>query len=113
LLPKLLGTSTGAKTLSVGTALTAVRVLSQDYYGTADNGITKLYAQLLGAKLNQASGASTIALGPVLYQADMFLAGHNYQDWSLLTAAEQTQVLEWHYTLDQYNNGLVGPGHCN
>jgi hypothetical protein len=112
LLPIRLGTDGGAKSLNVTTAQMAVDILSQKVYGTASNGITKLYAQLLGAKLNLASGADGSAIGTAMAAADAFLATHNYLDWGSLTKAEKNLVLSWKYTMDQYNNGFVGPEHC-
>jgi hypothetical protein len=29
-----------------------------------------------------------------------------------LSPAQKTQALAWATTLDQYNNGIIGPGHC-
>jgi hypothetical protein len=113
LLPISLGTPGGTKSLNVTTARMAVRVLSQNYYGTADNGITKLYAQLLGVKLNIASGAGYDDVAAIIAAADIFLATHNWRDWAGLSAADKTLVLFWHNRLDYYNNGFVGPIHCN
>jgi roadblock/LC7 domain-containing protein len=45
--------------------------------------------------------------------ADTFLATHPASSWSSLTKAQQTQVNGWATTLDNYNNGLTGPGHCS
>ena len=109
-LPIDLGTSGGAKTLTVSTASQAVSVLS--FFGNASNGINKLYAQLLGAKLNIANGADGSAIASTISAADAFLATHDSADWSSLTKAEKQQVLAWMETLDDYNNGLIGPGHC-
>jgi hypothetical protein len=112
-LPINLGTAGGVKTLVVTTAAIAKDVLAQNVYGTPSNGITKLYAQLLGAKLNIAKGANSLAVAATITAADTFLATHNHTDWDSLTPAEQAQVLVWHGILDQYNNGVIGPGHCS
>lgn len=111
-LPIYLGTQGGAKTLIVSSQQIGVNVLGQKTYGTSANGITKLYAQLLAAKLNILSGANNSAVASAITSADAFLATHNHTDWTLLTSAEQTSVLAWHTALDNYNNGLTGPGHC-
>lgn len=116
LLPIWLGTAGGAKSVNVTTNTLAVQLLEMN--GTnnvhdASNGINKLYAQLLGAKLNVASGAGTASIASVIAAADAFLATHNTLDWASLTAAQQTQVLSWMTSLDNYNNGLVGPEHCD
>ncbi|SYZ73969.1 exported hypothetical protein [Candidatus Zixiibacteriota bacterium] len=113
LLPIWLGTSGGPKSINVTTNLIAYNILSQNVYGTASNGITKLYAQLLGAKLNLASGASDEPIHTLIMDADAFLANYNYLDWTTLTPTQQQQVLDWQGTLDNYNNGLEGVPHCS
>ena len=45
--------------------------------------------------------------------ADLFLAQHGANSWENLSKAQKNKVLSWMNTLDQYNNGLVGPGHCS
>jgi hypothetical protein len=112
LLPIWLGTSNGFDSLEVTTAKQAVDVLSMKTYGSASNGITKLYAQLLGAKLSIANGASETSVASTISDADAFLANTFWTGWSSLTSAQQQQVLAWMNTLDQFNNGLIGPGHC-
>jgi hypothetical protein len=111
LLPILLGTPGGVKSVQVTTANQAITLLSMS--GDASNGINKLYAQLLGAKLNIASGASGSAVSSTIAAADAFLATHNAADWNSLTKAQKAQVLAWMTLLDNYNNGLIGPGHCS
>jgi hypothetical protein len=49
----------------------------------------------------------------VIAAADAFLANNNAGDWDSLTKAEQQIVLGWVEQLDSYNNGLIGPGHCD
>ena len=90
----------------------AVDILSQDVYGTPENGITKLYAQLLGAKLNGEAGAELTDVAAVIAAADAFLATHDWNDWDGLSDEDQEMVLGWHDMLDDYNNGLIGPIHC-
>jgi hypothetical protein len=116
LLPVLLGTSGGAKTVNVTTAALAVQLLSMK--GTnnvqdASNGINKLYAQLLGAKLNGLAGANLASVAATIAAADAFLATHDSLSWSSLSAAERASVLGWMTALDNYNNGLAGPSHCD
>jgi len=111
LLPIWLGTSGGAKSVQVTTAAQAVTLLSMS--GDASNGINKLYAQLLGAKLNIKAGADGSAVASTIAAADAFLATHNAADWSSLSKAQRNSVLSWMTTLDGFNNGLVGPGHCS
>jgi hypothetical protein len=112
LLPIWLGNAGGAKSVQVTSASQAVNILSMGL-GYPSNGITKLYAQLLAAKLNIKNGADGSAVAGVITAADNFLAMYDYNDWSSLTKAQQKMVLGWMTTLDYYNNGYIGPGHCN
>jgi hypothetical protein len=111
LLPIWLGTSGGAKSVQVTNATQAVNLLSMS--GGASNGIAKLYAQLLAAKLNIANGASAAAVSATIGQVDAFLATHDLGDWASLTKPQKAMVLGWMTTLDGYNNGVFGPGHCS
>lgn len=111
LLPIWLGTAGGTKSVLVDSAAEAVQYLSMN--GAASNGINKLYAQLLAAKLNIASGASGSAVSSVIAAADAFLAQYDSASWSTLSKAQKQQVLSWMTTLDNYNNGLIGPAHCD
>lgn len=113
LLPVWLGTAEGAQSLHVTTAAMAVDVLVQKTYGRPSNGITKLYAQLLGAKLNIATGAGYSDVDDIIAAADEFLAEHDWMDWDGLSIGDRNMVLNWHDMLDDYNNGLIGPGHCD
>jgi hypothetical protein len=112
LLPIWLGTSGGAKSLEVTTAAMAVDILELKTYCDADNMITKLYAQLLGVKLNLASGASDAAVSDAIIAADLFLADHDCTDWEGLSEEDQEMVEGWKDMFDDYNNGDIGPGHC-
>ncbi len=111
-LPQFLGLEGGKETLSVMTEEVGVGVLTQTMFGEPNNGITKLYAQLLATKFNIASGASDKDAASVILLADTFLSTHDYTDWADLAPEEQTEVLSWKTTLDQFNNGIIGPGHC-
>ncbi len=112
-LPIWLGTAAGAKSRLVSTAQEAVNYLSMNVYGTSSNGITKLYGQLLGAKLSIADGADGTDVAATIAAADAFLATYNYLDWAGLSNAQKAMVNGWMSTLDEYNNGLIGPGHCD
>lgn len=96
----------------VTTAKMAYDVLSQNVYGSATNGITKLYAQLLAAKLNIKSGADPSEVASIITSADNFLATKSYSDWTSLSNSDVNKVSSWHTALDSYNNGMSGPGHC-
>jgi hypothetical protein len=111
-LPITLGDAGGTKSLDVTTAQIAYDVLRMKTYGRNSNGITKLYAQLLAAKLNFAAGASDSAVADYVTDADAFLADHDYMDWDGLSDDDQDMVMMWQGTFDDYNNGDIGPGHC-
>jgi hypothetical protein len=112
-LPIWLGDDTGAKSLPVTDVYIAVDVLEQRTYGRPNNGITKLYAQLLAAKLNFAAGASDNDVAQYVADADAFLADYDYEDWGDLTDEQVDNVRMWHGAFDDYNNGIIGPGHCD
>lgn len=101
---------TGKFNLEVKDTTTAVKVLNRWF--DSSNGIYKLQAQLLAAKLNIANGADGSAVAATIQQADSFLATNN-KSWGDLSKAKKNQVLSWATTLDNYNNGLIGPGHCD
>lgn len=111
LLPIWLGTPGSEKSVQITTAQEAVDALSMNL-GHPSNGITKLYAQLLAAKLNIANGADGSAVSSTIACSDTFLADHNWEDWNSLNKATKQKVLTWMTTLDDYNNGLIGPGSC-
>lgn len=113
LLPIWLGVDGGDKSLAVTDAQVAVDVLSMRTYGVPSNGITKLYAQLLAAKLNMAGGASSKDIMDIVADADIFLAAYGWADWADLDSDGRKTVLAWMGTLDDYNNGLIGPGYCD
>jgi hypothetical protein len=111
LLPLTLGDG-GGKSLMVNTPDSAVMVLQQHTFGHPSNGITKLYAQLLAAKLNIAYGAASDDVDDVLSDADAFLSDHCFMDWDSLNKDQRHNVQMWKDKLDAYNNGETGPGHC-
>jgi hypothetical protein len=113
LLPIWLGTPDGNESILADSAQIAYDILTQHVYGEPSNGISKLYAQLLAAKLNIASGASDDDVEDVIGDADEFLAENSWEDWSDLTRDEKNMVLGWKDMLDGYNNGIIGPGHCD
>jgi hypothetical protein len=115
LLPQTLG-SGGGKSITVTTAAQAVSLLSfkgSNNVFDPSNGINKLYAQLLAAKLNIAGGADGSAVSSTIAAADAFLTTHDSTDWKNLSKSEKQMVLGWMTTLDSFNNGLIGPGHCD
>ena len=94
-------------------AARVVEILSQTDCGGSSNGIVKLSAQLLGAKLNVANGASDFDVADVIAAADAFLETYDCEDWDSLAKSDKKMVLDWKDTLDGYNNGDLGPGHCD
>ena len=112
-LPIWLGDPGGTKSILVSDSAIAHDILMKDVYGENSNGITKLYAQLLAAKLNYASGADITDVINAITKADAFLADYNWTDWDSLSRKMQKNVLHWHGKLDDYNNGIIGPGHCD
>ena len=111
LLPLWLGTEAGSKSVFVSSAAQAAALLAKS--GDASNGINKLYAQLLAARFNIKSGADGSAVVQTVTQADAFLATHAASDWTSLSATDQHRVLTWASILDDYNNGRIGPSHCD
>ncbi len=113
LLPIWLGEADGESSLLVDTDSVAVAVLTMKTYGTPSNGITKLYAQLLTAKLNIASGALAHEVAATIEEADAFLADHTWSGWDRIDRQDNSVVLDWKDILDSYNNGEIGPGNCD
>lgn len=68
--------------------------------------------QYIAAKLNVLNGAATTPeVDAALAGAESFFG--TYIPASKLTKAQITQLQTWAKLLDNYNNGLVGPGHCS
>jgi hypothetical protein len=115
-LPIWLGTAAGAKSINVTTAAKAVSLLQMEGSNgvkAASNGINKLYAQLLGTKLNAKAGASISSVSATIAAADAFLANNNSLSWSGLSSAQKTMVNGWMSKFDSYNNGNEGTLHCD
>lgn len=102
LLPIVLGTAGGANSVSVVTAGQAVDILS--FGGHPSNGIRRLMAQLLAAKLNAASGANASSIAGVAAAADAFLAGHTPASWDDLSRDERQAVQKWSAALERFNS---------
>lgn len=105
-----LGTPNGAKSVAVTTAAQAGSILAN---AGGANKFNQLYAQMLAAKLNILNGACDLAVDELIDTVDAFLAEHDAGDWGGLSKSEQTQVTNWAKTFDDYNNGIIGPGHCD
>jgi SdrD B-like domain len=112
LLPIWIGADSGGKSIAVTDSQIAYDILQQDIYGRPSNGITKLYAQLLAAKLNIADGAASVDIDSALVAADGFLANYDWNDWDSLDRETKQAVLTLQGIFDSYNNGYIGPGYC-
>ncbi len=85
-----------------------LQILNQSVGG---NGLISLAHQLIAAKLNVANGASSAAASATITAADAQIGslvvppiGSGYLAPS--STSSKTQIL------DDYNNGIIGPGHC-
>lgn len=112
LLPISLGAAGGDKSLHVDDVRIAVDVLAMKTYGCPKNGITKLYAHLLAAKLNIATGADAEKVAATIDEADAFLAERDWLVWKELDKDARRLVAEWKDIFESYNNGEIGPGSC-
>jgi hypothetical protein len=76
------------------------------------NAYFNLAHQYMAARLNVLNGASTTpAVDAALAWATTFFGANTPS--TALSASIKNQVLSNASLLDQYNNGLVGPGHCS
>jgi len=66
--------------------------------------------QFIAAKLNMANGADTTAIADTLVAADAWLAANPLG--SKPTGAARDLGVALAALLDDYNNGVTGPGHC-
>jgi hypothetical protein len=81
------------------------------FSGSPNLPINKLYAQLVAAKLNIANGADGSAVSTTIANADTFLTGK--QPSQNLTNAQKQTSVSYAATLENFNSGGIGPGHCN
>jgi cysteine-rich repeat protein len=73
------------------------------------NGLIQLAHQLIAAKLNIAAGADDASIEVSITAADALIGSLVVGEDSLKTSA----TAELTGKLDAYNNGAVGPGHCD
>ncbi len=111
-LPIWLGNEDGNKSIEVTTADTAVMILQQHTFGHPRNGITRLYAHLLTAKLNIANRAYPGDIEDAIAEADDFLAEYDWNDWDSLDKEQRQTILNWKSKNEMFNEGEIGPGHC-
>ncbi|MBI3537664.1 MAG: hypothetical protein HY070_08925, partial [Chloroflexi bacterium] len=69
-----------------------------------------LAQQLLAAKLNVLKGADNSAVASTMTNADAFLQAHPLG--SNPQGTDRDSAIAMAATLDDYNNGRIGPGHC-
>ncbi len=112
LLPIWLGVPDGGSAINVTTAQIAYDVFRMMTYGHPSNGITKLYARLLAAKLNIANGANPDDIAFIIAETDAFLGIHGWEEWDELTQEQRRMVQGWMVELNSYNGGDTGPGPC-
>jgi hypothetical protein len=87
-----LGEEDGEKSLVVSDTDIAYDVLQQHTYGEPSNGITKVYAHLLTAKLSIANGADGSEAEDAIAEADAFLSVHDWNDWDDLSHDDRQLV---------------------
>ncbi|MBK8033776.1 MAG: hypothetical protein IPK17_30615 [Chloroflexi bacterium] len=79
----------------------------------AGNAFYNLAHQYMAAKLNILNGAATTpAVTSAIASAEALFASLPAGSITL-TNAQTRNARNWASTLDQYNNGLIGPGHCD
>jgi hypothetical protein len=112
-LPLWLGLADSANSINVADNDIAIEILRiRGEYGHPFNGITRLYAQLLTARLNIAHGAGDENIAATMETADTYLASHDWNDWNGLGRGDKQQILGWVGLLVNYNNGFPGPSRC-
>jgi len=101
-----------ASSLTLGansyTASQLLTILGQAVQG---NGLVSLAHQLIAAKLNVANGTNASAVASTITASDVLIGGLSVPP---IGAGWIAPNLTGPYTtvLDNYNSGLIGPGHC-
>ena len=76
-----------------------------------------LVRQLIAAKLNVNNGADPSVVEGIIVDADYWVANNGDGDtlpYKIKTnTPEGAVVVDLAETLDDYNNGIIGPGHCD
>lgn len=98
--------------LTIGTvAYTQAQLLAILNQPVKGNGLISLSHQLIAAKLNLANSASSVAISGSIADADTMIAGLVIPPIGAGSLApSSTSGLTT--SLDQFNNGATGPGHC-
>jgi hypothetical protein len=98
--------------LTLGTVnYSAAQILAILNEPAGGNGLLILAHQLIGAKLSIANGADPTAANAAIASADAMIGGLVVPPIGsdALSAASVTSLAS---SLDDYNNGIIGPGHC-
>jgi hypothetical protein len=78
------------------------------------NAYLQLAHQYMAAKLNILNGAaSTTAVDAAIAGAEAYFAGKPAGVITETNATTKAQIKGWAATLGSYNEGLIGPGHCD
>lgn len=98
--------------LTLGTVnYTAAQILAILNESAGGNGLVILAHQLIGAKLSIANGADPTAANAAIASADAIIGGLVVPPVGS-DSVSPGSVNALATTLDNYNNGLIGPGHC-
>lgn len=98
--------------LTLGTVnYTAAQLLLILNKPAGGNGLISLAHQLIAAKLNLANGADPTSIAATIADADALIGGLVVPPigGGFLDPSVTDDIA---HTLDQFNNGLLGPGHC-
>ena len=98
--------------LTLGTVVyTPAQLLSILNQPVAGNGLVSLAQQLIAAKLNIANGADATSIAATITAADNLIGGLVVPPvgGGFLAPATTSALTQ---ALDDYNNGVTGPGHC-
>jgi hypothetical protein len=92
-----------------GVSYSAVQLQTILQTPVSGNGLISLAHQLIAAKLNIANGADATAVAAAVADADALIGMRNVTTDYLHPSMTSALV----GVLDQYNNGVIGPGHCD
>ena len=98
--------------LTLGTVnYSAAQLLAIFAQPAAGNRLTSLAHQLIAAKLNLANGANPASIAATIAAADALIGGLVVKPIGNGTLPTDP-ANGYANTLDDFNNGLIGPGHC-
>lgn len=69
--------------------------------------------QFMAAQLNVLNGADQTAVSSTMTAVNTWFSTAGNTPTKNFSKTEKQQLLTWATTLDRYNNGLTGPGHCS